>query len=584
LQPNQSLLNLKPNQEVNMKKHFGQLVSPLLAVSALILSVMSLTGWADARAALQAERSGTPTMISYQGMVMVAGVPYDDSGYFKFAILETDGGVDWTWSNDGTYPPSTSVPLPVKNGLFAVNLGDTSLTGMEEEINYKSFGDPTTFLRVWFSEDGGVFTQLPDQAITSVPYAMKADISGNSDLFAGKAIGDFQMKLNSSCTVGSAIRSISQGGIVVCEPIKEAPTFSLTTPDPSIGDVGKHSSIAIGTDGLPLISYYDATNGNLMVAHCDDVNCTSATLSTLDSIGDVGLYTAIAIGGDGLGMIAYRDATNLDLKYAHCDNINCTTANLNIVSSTGDVGTWNSIVTGGDGYALISFYNVTNSSLRVAHCINALCSSRNIFTIDETGDVGMYNDITVNNAGFAFISYYDATSANLKAAYCTDIHCENSDITVLDSTGLVGKYTSVTINGHSNALISYYDETNQDLKVALCNPSTCSAASLISVLDSVGNVGGYTSIVKGIDGLGLISYIDNLNWDLKVAHCNNIDCTSATTSVLQTMGHNLQDTSIVIGADGMGIISYYYTTFMNLMTAHCSNELCLPINWRQVSP
>jgi hypothetical protein len=38
-------------------------------------------------------------------------------------------------------------------------------------------------------------------------------------------------------------------------------------------------------------------------------------------------------------------------------------------------------------------------------------------------------------------------------------------------------------------------------------------------------VGYYTSITIGSDGLGLISYYDKSNGDLKVAHCGNPACT-----------------------------------------------------------
>jgi hypothetical protein len=43
-------------------------------------------------------------------------------------------------------------------------------------------------------------------------------------------------------------------------------------------------------------------------------------------------------------------------------------------------------------------------------------------------------------------------------------------------------------------------------------------------LDSAGNVGAYTSVTVGADGLGLISYYDVTNGDLKVAHCANALC------------------------------------------------------------
>ena len=52
----------------------------------------------------------------------------------------------------------------------------------------------------------------------------------------------------------------------------ERPGFAITSLDGS-GDIGQHSSVTIGTDGLALISYYDATNGDLKVAHCSNPIC-----------------------------------------------------------------------------------------------------------------------------------------------------------------------------------------------------------------------------------------------------------------------------------------------------------------------
>jgi len=83
-------------------------------------------------------------------------------------------------------------------------------------------------------------------------------------------------------------------------------------------------SIAIGTDGLGLISYYDFTNLDLKVAHCANTTCSTATLATPDSTGDVGRYTSITIGADGLGLISYWDGSNGRLKATHCANLTCT--------------------------------------------------------------------------------------------------------------------------------------------------------------------------------------------------------------------------------------------------------------------
>ncbi len=64
----------------------------------------------------------------------------------------------------------------------------------------------------------------------------------------------------------------------------------------------------------------------------------------------------------------------------------------------------------------------------------------------------------------------------------------------------------------------------------------------------MGAVGRYSSVTIGADGLGIISYIDDTNEDLKVAHCDNTDCTSATTTTLDSAGVVGLWTSMVLGA------------------------------------
>jgi hypothetical protein len=146
-------------------------------------------------------------------------------------------------------------------------------------------------------------------------------------------------------------------------------------------------------------------------------------------------------------------------------------------------------------------------------------------------------------------------------------------LTPLDTTGDVGRYTSITIGADGLGLISYRDTTNGDLRVAHCDDLACSSAT-ITPLDTTGAVGLYTSITIGADGLGLISYYDTTSGDLRVAHCDDIACTSATTDALDTTGDVGAFTSLTIGADGLGLISYYDYGNDDLRVAHCNDIAC----------
>ena len=84
--------------------------------------------------------------------------------------------------------------------------------------------------------------------------------------------------------------------------------------------------MAVGVDGLPVISYQSQISGPLRVAHCLDLACSAATLSTVDSV--FGADSSLTIGADGLPLIVYRGNAGdfSDLAVAHCDDLACTSA------------------------------------------------------------------------------------------------------------------------------------------------------------------------------------------------------------------------------------------------------------------
>ena len=149
-------------------------------------------------------------------------------------------------------------------------------------------------------------------------------------------------------------------------------------------------------------------------------------------------------------------------------------------------------------------------------------------------------------------------------------------LTSLDSVGKVGQYTSVTIGADGLGLISYRDVTARALKVAHCSNAACRSATPITTLDDPANdVGQYTSVTIGADRLGLISYHD-------------VTPRPQGRPLLRSSLHGrhhdyprrprqrswVSHTSVTIGADGLGLISYHDVTNGTLKVAHCNNAAC----------
>ena len=146
-------------------------------------------------------------------------------------------------------------------------------------------------------------------------------------------------------------------------------------------------------------------------------------------------------------------------------------------------------------------------------------------------------------------------------------------VTVLDQEGTVGPYTSLAIGADRLGLVSYHDFTEGDLKVAHCENPECTEATT-SRLDTEGFTGLWTSIAIGSDGLGIISYFDLTNGDLRAAHCEDLQCSEATTSIVDSEGRVGDYTSVAIGGDGLPLISYHDSTNHALKVAHCEEVDC----------
>jgi len=398
-----------------------------------------------------------------------------------------------------------------------------------------------------------------------------------------------------ACPQGGFLMGFDANGNIICGFAGPA---ALTTVDS--GMTGNPcTAMAIGKDGLPVISYpvedpaWVWGKEHLKVVHCGNASCSDGnTITTVDSSDGVGQGSDIAIGSDGLPVISYWDRTNRDLKVAHCGNAACTVGNtLTTVDSVGNVGYDTAITIGRDGLPVISYYDYTNHILKVVHCGNVACSAGNtILNVASLlgGTVGE-TSIAIGGDGLPVISYYD--SYDLKVVHCGNVACSaNNTNTIVPWFGSVGGDNAIAIGGDGLPVISFYDDTNGDLLVMHCANASCSSASnSVSIVDQgiyigdwsshwhSGNVGLGSAIAIGRDGLPVISYWDHTNGHLKVVHCGDVTCSYRNART--TVDYNDQvgvDSAIAIGNDGLPVISYFDLVNRTLKVAHCVNAKCTP--------
>jgi hypothetical protein len=359
------------------------------------------------------------------------------------------------------------------------------------------------------------------------------------------------------------------------------PGFTITAR-PSGG--ADRPSIVIGSDGLGLIS---RNKVGVEVLHCQDLACSTASAAVVDPSLPLSLtLSAISVAADGKGLIAY--VLGASLKVAHCVDLACST----VTSATIDGSAFSSaerapsIALGSDGFGLVAYPAPLANELRVAHCSDTACSSATVFTLDTAGINEIAGPSVMLAAdGFGLISYFKH-GQGLKVAHCTNAACSTAVTAVVDDrvNASTAERTSSTLGADGLGLIAYDLVSGADVghRIAHCNDVACSSAA-VSVLEPSGF--GNLALSLGKDGRGFVAI-----GSLRAAHCNDAAC-SAASVVRTTSADFLSDInghpSVAMGTDGFPLV--VYTGFApgvdggpELRVVHFSNSFGIP-HFRQVS-
>ena len=203
---------------------------------------------------------------------------------------------------------------------------------------------------------------------------------------------------------------------------------SIVTVD-GASQVDSSTSVVMDAAGNPVISYYDATGRDLKLAHCNDAACAGGdeSIVTADATNDVGRYSSLVLDAAGNPVVSYYDRSNGDLKLVHCNDANCSGNDESAVAvdSSAHVGEFSSLVLDAAGRPVISYHDATSVDLKVAHCNDANCAGgdESIVTVDSASAMGAYGSLKLDAAGRPVVSYQDVTNGDLRIAHCNDANC-----------------------------------------------------------------------------------------------------------------------------------------------------------------
>ena len=457
----------------------AELSSLSLALTAVQTALGTVTASNSAMESKWAAAAGQISAVSNQvgapltTLSSLSGGVGSGLGVYQFSMWRSSGGnplIVYVDNGEGGMMTADEYTL----GFSACSDPDCVTADHSGDLAYGHIESWTTCTEYWFDPDTGEDECVMEEDEYSASELGYPQIIEGADGYPFLSYVDFYAN---TLKVLKCNAPLCEGPPTAAAPVTYAPT---TTAGGAVSGLG--SDLALGADGFPVLSYYD-TGAGLTVLHCEDAACSTQGTNVVDAtVGeDWSHRSSIAIGSDGLPVIAYYHGANEDLGFVHCGNASCSSGvTAAILDSVGNVGLNPVIEIGPAGFPAVAYHDATDSSIHLITCEDLACTASSQETVATGVSLQMKLSLQFSASGTPTISWTDWASKEVRVVSCPTPDCSLQGPEQAWVTG--ARDQTLLFNGEGDPVVAYIENVGYgELRVRYLGDIATQVASNESV-------------------------------------------------------------------------------------------------------